>query len=175
MNVKKPLYLVLLCLVLLGALVLPPRLTSAAPPAPLTPTVGYAERMDLSPALRDMQPLAAGTQLRSTLDVNLRLPKVFQSDAIAEADPVVQSVTGPTAMPAPLTSFDGLGNINGVHPPDTQGDIGYDPVTGTKYYVQWVNLSFAIWDVTGTPTQIRASAVTVRTRTTAIQSRCSTL
>ena len=57
-------------------------------------------------------------------------------------------------MPAPLTSFDGIGNVNGVLPPDTQGDIGYDPATGTKYYVQWVNVSFAIWDVTGTPTQI---------------------
>ncbi len=57
-------------------------------------------------------------------------------------------------MPAPLTSFDGVSNVNGVHPPDTQGDIGYDPATGTKYYVQWVNLSFAVWDVTGTPTKI---------------------
>ncbi|MFN2283438.1 MAG: carboxypeptidase-like regulatory domain-containing protein, partial [Anaerolineae bacterium] len=155
MNVKTPLYLlVLFCLVLLGAFVLSPRLTSAAPPAPLTPTVGYAERMDLSPALRDMQPLVDGTQSWSTPEINLRLPKIFQSDIVAEADPVVQSVAGPADMPEPLTSFDGLGNINGVHPPDTQGDIGYDPATGTKYYVQWVNLSFAIWDVTGTPTQI---------------------
>ncbi len=132
----------------------------ASPPVPLTPTVGYAVQMDLSPALRDMQPLVAEPQPpsppqpESSPDVNLRLPKALRSNIVEGADPVLQSATGPAAMPAPLTSFDGLGNVNGVHPPDTQGDIGYDPATGTKYYVQWVNLSFAIWDVTGTPTQI---------------------
>jgi hypothetical protein len=125
-----------------------------SPSAPLTPTVGYAVQMDVSPALRDMQPLVTGPQSLSTPDVNLRLPKILQSNVVEEIDPVVQKTTGLTAMPAPLTSFSGLGNIDGVHPPDTQGDIGYDPATGTKYYVQWVNLSFAVWDVTSTPTQI---------------------
>ena len=151
---KKKLCLWLLLALFFGALALPARLTSAAPSAPLTPTVGYAERMDLSPALRDVQPSARGTQSWSTAEINLRLPKVFQPAVTLTADPVVQSVAGPAAMSAPLTSFNGLGNLDGVHPPDTQGDIGYDPATGTKYYVQWVNLSFAIWDVTGTPTQI---------------------
>ncbi len=57
-------------------------------------------------------------------------------------------------MPGPINSFDGVGNENLVLPPDTEGDIGFDPATGRKYYVQWVNLSFAIWDVTGVPTKI---------------------
>jgi len=153
-NVKKNLCLALLLVLVFGALALPSRQTFAAPPAPLTPTVGYAVQMDVSPALHDMQPLAAEPQPLSIPDVNLRLPKALRSNIVEGADPVLQSATGPAVMPAPLTSFDGLGNINGVHPPDTQGDIGYDPVTGTKYYVQWVNLSFAVWDVTGTPTQI---------------------
>ncbi|MEJ5308969.1 MAG: carboxypeptidase regulatory-like domain-containing protein [Anaerolineae bacterium] len=125
----------------------------AVPPSPMTPTVGYAERMDVSPALRDMPALAVdGSQ--QPVDWGLRLPKILQSSSVQAPDPIRQSVTGPAAMPAPLASFDGLGNINGAHPPDTQGDIGYDPATGKKYYVQWVNLSFAIWDVTGTPTQV---------------------
>ncbi|MHB1356825.1 MAG: carboxypeptidase regulatory-like domain-containing protein, partial [Anaerolineae bacterium] len=37
-------------------------------------------------------------------------------------------------------------------------DIGYDPSTGIKYYVQWVNLSFAIWDVTISPTLVYGPA-----------------
>ncbi len=157
MFTKKNLWISLLFVALLVASVLPLRAARAAdivaPPSPLTPTVGYVARMDVSPALRDMPALAVdGSQ--PTIDRGLRLPKILQSSSLEMPDPVRQSVTGPTAMPAPLTSFNGLGNINGVHPPDTQGDIGYDPATGKKYYVQWVNLSFAIWDVTGTPTQV---------------------
>ncbi len=125
----------------------------AAPSAPLIPTVGYAVQMDVSPALQDMPALAADGR-QQTVDRGRRLPKILQSSSVEAPDPLRQSVSGPAAMPAPLTSFDGLGNINGVHPPDTQGDIGYDPATGKKYYVQWVNLSFAVWDVTGTPTLI---------------------
>jgi len=111
--------------------------------------------MDLSPALRDMPVDGNQQTVNGSRNVYLlRLPKATRLSAPDAVDPVRQSVAGPLAMPAPLTSFDGLGNINGVHPPDTQGDIGYDPATGTKYYVQWVNLSFAIWDVTSTPTLI---------------------
>jgi hypothetical protein len=51
-------------------------------------------------------------------------------------------------MPEPVMSFEGVRNTYAVSPPDTQGDIGYDPATGRKYYVQWVNLGFAVWDVT---------------------------
>jgi hypothetical protein len=61
---------------------------------------------------------------------------------------IVQDVQIGAFMPSPLVNFDGIHNINLVFPPDTQGDIGHDPDSGTKYYVQWVNLSFQIWDVT---------------------------
>jgi len=154
-NVKKNLCLSLLLVLFFGALAIPPRLAFAAPPAPLTPTVGYAERMDVSPALRALS-IDSGQQAIGGDETafSFRLPKAVQSDAFYTTDRVLQSVTGPMAMPSPLTSFDGLDNINGVHPPDTQGDIGYDPATGTKYYVQWVNLSFAVWDVTNTPTLV---------------------
>jgi len=53
-----------------------------------------------------------------------------------------------SAMPSTGANFDGVSNIDGVLPPDTQGAIGIDPATNKKYYVQWVNLSFQIWDVT---------------------------
>ncbi|HEX9043810.1 MAG TPA: fibronectin type III domain-containing protein [Candidatus Limnocylindrales bacterium] len=41
-------------------------------------------------------------------------------------------------------SFDGLGNIDGVYPPDTNGAVG------PNHYVQWVNLHVAIYSKTGT-------------------------
>jgi hypothetical protein len=43
-------------------------------------------------------------------------------------------------MPAPRQNFEGVGNVNAVMPPDPQGDVG------PHHYVQWVNLSFAIWE-----------------------------
>ncbi|MCK5377337.1 MAG: carboxypeptidase regulatory-like domain-containing protein, partial [Acidobacteria bacterium] len=55
-------------------------------------------------------------------------------------DPVVQNFHFPNAMPPPIMNFEGVPNVNGVLPPDTQGDVGVD------YYVQWVNLSFDIFD-----------------------------
>jgi hypothetical protein len=62
-------------------------------------------------------------------------------------DPVLQESTGnvPTLnIPSPLQSFEGVNNVNGVLPPDTNGDVG------PNHYMQWVNLSFAIYSKTGT-------------------------
>src|SRR5206468_9068598 len=43
-------------------------------------------------------------------------------------------------MPGPAGSFEGGANVNGVLPPDTTG------AAGPNHYVQWVNLSFSIYD-----------------------------
>ena len=40
-------------------------------------------------------------------------------------------------------SFEGVGNVNGVAPPDTNGDVG------PNHYVQTVNLAMAVWDKSG--------------------------
>ncbi len=65
-------------------------------------------------------------------------------------DPVVQRSFGgapnsPTSlgMPTPLNSFEGVNNIDGVYPPDTNGDVG------PEHYVQIVNLHFQIFDKKG--------------------------
>ncbi|MBI3459992.1 hypothetical protein HY009_03575 [Candidatus Acetothermia bacterium] len=47
-------------------------------------------------------------------------------------------------MPAPLKNFDGLNNLDGGIPPDTNGDVG------PNHYVQWVNSSFAVYRKDGT-------------------------
>ncbi|HLO14906.1 MAG TPA: hypothetical protein VK206_08755, partial [Anaerolineales bacterium] len=61
-------------------------------------------------------------------------------------DPVLQQNSGTVStlnIPAPLQNFDGLNNLNGVLPPDTNGDVG------PNHYMQWINLSFAIYSKTG--------------------------
>jgi hypothetical protein len=79
----------------------------------------------------------------------LVLPKSQKAASDGEFDrSILQDRPVGNNMPATEANFDGVNNVAGVLPPDTQGDIGYDPVTGKKYYVQWVNLYFQIWDVT---------------------------
>jgi hypothetical protein len=46
-------------------------------------------------------------------------------------------------MPDPILTFGGVNNVNGILPPDTEGDVGPD------HYVQWVNLSFAVYNKSG--------------------------
>jgi hypothetical protein len=116
------------------------------------PLVGQAVQMDVSPPLRDipMIPYEPVTGLReigvpgeneSTGSIAVR-PQV--------EDPVWQSFFSgsapeavPVTAPDPSRNFEGIGNINGVYPPDPNGDIG------KNHYVQMVNLSFQIWDKTG--------------------------
>ncbi len=58
-------------------------------------------------------------------------------------DPVVQRTTGPKAIPTPSVNFEGVNNVDGVLPPDTNGAVG------PNHYVQMVNLSTAIYDKQG--------------------------
>ena len=59
-------------------------------------------------------------------------------------DPALQLSAPAPALPAPSVSFDGINNRDGVLPPDTNGDVG------PHHYVQWVNLSYAVYNRTGT-------------------------
>jgi len=109
-------------------------------------------------ALRAMSPKAtapdAPSAVRTFQDRQLVIPKTRNttpakqtSAAMPETSAVPGSPTG-SSMPDTTANFEGVGNVSGVLPPDTQGDIGWDPVTGKKYYVQWVNLAYQMWDVT---------------------------
>lgn len=137
---------------------------SAAPgadPGSLTPEIGQAVAHDVSPPLRDV-------------DVPPRFPQGFQAEVPlhvapqrerpnlkGQPDPLRQTeaepLVGAAATPAPILNFAGLSDddnaavIGGrIVPPDTEGDIGPD------HYVQWINLIWAVWDVTrdasGAPT-----------------------
>ena len=58
-------------------------------------------------------------------------------------DPNLQNVFGQANGDTILYNFEGTGNVNGVLPPDTYGDVG------PNHYFQVVNLSFAIYNKSG--------------------------
>jgi len=61
-------------------------------------------------------------------------------------DPLVEHSRRPSAIqtPTPILNFPGVGNIQGYYPPDTEGAVG------PNHYAQVVNVSYAIFDKTGT-------------------------
>jgi len=106
----------------------------------------------VSPVLRDMDLDALRRQQVPTKPQEINPDEINPHNAempgrIANApapdgpvDAAVQGALGPLAMPPATMNFEGVPNVNGVLPPDTQGDVG------VTYYVQWVNLSFDIYD-----------------------------
>ncbi|MCO5245023.1 MAG: hypothetical protein M9927_14555 [Anaerolineae bacterium] len=83
------------------------------------------------PDLNELRPLGA----RITGDAG---PKDFV-DPLFQEDSDLSLVN----IAAPIQNFEGVNNVNGVLPPDTNGDVG------PNHYMQWVNLSFAIYSKTG--------------------------
>ena len=113
------------------------------------PVVITALQNDTSDALESI-PVIPPKQSRPDPDLNeLRpLPKrggpaIFPPGKFT--DPVLQRTEPGLALniPTPLQNFEGVNNVNGVLPPDTNGDVG------PNHYVQWVNLSFAIYSKSG--------------------------
>lgn len=127
----------------------------------LTPIVRPAERFDLSPPLRDIEPVkspasfaADGAQREIRLG-RFRRPRVTAASETTEAapslDPVVQGFAPTPRTPAPTTAFEGISNADNVTiygpppvlPPDTIGDVG------RNHYVQAVNVLLEIFDKSG--------------------------
>jgi hypothetical protein len=129
--------------------------TSAQGPAPLQAEVSDAIQHDTSPALRDMTFALPSNRLAGEAP-NFPLLKRRAASPLPGLDGALQDQPGALNMPSPIANFDGVDNQSTITPPDTQGDIGYDPATGKKYYVQWVNVWFAVWDVTNpvSPVQV---------------------
>jgi len=110
------------------------------------PVVIQSLKNDTSPALRTMHaspvgPSGKGNQSHRPLhpgQSGTKLPTAPNS---------IQTSAGAAAMPSTSTNFEGVNNIDGVLPPDPNGDVG------PSNYVQWVNLHFEIFDRTGTGIQ----------------------
>jgi hypothetical protein len=122
-----------------------------AAPGPLKPRVIGQDKNDVSPPMRQVKPVppkAAAADRPAKLVPMKQIhefktrPGALKSPAPV-FDPVIQNRPVVPSMPSPLVSFEGVSNIYGYLPPDTNGDVG------PNHYIQWVNVSFAIWDKSG--------------------------
>src|SRR5438128_4449480 len=110
--------------------------------APGGPAVIQSLKNDVSGPLRTLQassiaPAGKGNQSHRPLhpgQSGTKLPTAPSS---------VQTSAGAAAMPSTSTNFAGISNIDGVLPPDTNGDVG------PSNYVQWVNLHYQVFDRKG--------------------------
>jgi hypothetical protein len=111
---------------------------ASAKQATATPVTIRSDRHDRSPLLRHM---AAGKALEGDKPEkrNPRWRRASRHPRGLRMDSAVQTTPAAPVMPAPSTSIEGVSNTNGVLPPDTNGDVG------PNHFVQWVNLSFAVY------------------------------
>jgi hypothetical protein len=114
-------------------------------PSAFGPEVVYPVKNDVSAPLGSITPIAPTLQGADPDQfVNLDLRGGQEANEITGfVDPVLQTGAVEPNIPAPILSFDGVGNLFGGWPPDTEGDVG------PNHYVQWINLSFQIWNKSG--------------------------
>ncbi len=104
---------------------------------------------DISKPLRDVEPIQPGVRERSWKNNLIKnhdgfLDEFKNRPEMIGPDPVLQSsMTDSGSEPNVEQNFPGVGNLSGVAPPDTDGDVG------PNHYMQMINLSFAIWDKEG--------------------------
>lgn len=118
----------------------------------LPPTkVVTAIKFDRTQPLRDMPIIPPGAIERNWKEKGVpnkdgvkKFQKKFQNP-LNFGDPAIQSEMGILNPDSPpINNWDGISNLSGIYPPDTQGDVG------PNHYIQMVNLSFQIWDKSGT-------------------------
>ena len=106
--------------------------------------VKKALKHDTTPALKTMKPKHVDQGKHKTADLPvLPVPHGKLNNTAKNGSADVQRNVVTNNMPSPQANFEGVGNVNGVLPPDTQGDVG------PNNYVQMVNLSFAVYDKAG--------------------------
>ncbi len=113
--------------------------------------VRQAVYFTVTPALRDMPQLKPakkkGTIVAVPNKTNRKADIGRESyPFLLDEDPVWQKIQWPevTLNAGPIQNFEGISNLSGVYPPDTQGDVG------GNHYVQVVNSNFAVYSKTGT-------------------------
>lgn len=128
---------------LIAAFFIPQSITVAAapppPPGSIMPRVVYSSP-SLSPPLAEIDGSSVAADARD-LFTHPRLRPNYP--LLDENGSHLQSPVTAANAPVPILSFDGISNIDGVLPPDTNGDVG------PNHYVQMVNLSIAVWDKSG--------------------------
>jgi len=109
----------------------------------LVPQVIYPIKNDTSPALRTIQVAQRDALGAGEASPRLTTPKseATQGETLQAPDGALQTAPAQANMPATGFNFEGVNNVNGVLPPDTNGDVS------PNHYVQWVNLSMQIWEI----------------------------
>jgi hypothetical protein len=112
--------------------------------------ISKAYHFDKTPELRNMSPIMPQYRERKWKDQIIKNPSVEmsfennQGDMLAPTyDPTLQMSDGVKDSRGPEVNVAGIPNVNGVYPPDTDGDVG------PNHYMQMINLSFAVWDKDG--------------------------
>ncbi len=112
--------------------------------------ISNAYHFDKTPELRKMKVIEPHYRARAWKDQIIKNPSVEmsfennQGDMLAPVyDASLQMTDGNRNTKGPEVNIPGIGNVNGVYPPDTDGDVGPD------HYVQMINLSFAVYDKSG--------------------------
>lgn len=108
------------------------------------PVVRDAVAYDSMPALHNIRPVPPPIAGVRDLPRKTLPGRIGSADPGAPVDTVVQA-NAPVGVSGSVgQGFDGIPNVNGVLPPDPTG------AAGPNHYVQAVNLSFAIYNRTGT-------------------------
>ena len=112
------------------------------------PIVKKAVGFRVTKALRDIPGIPVGSVKRPWKEIPNQFDfKKLKGERInanlLKRDPVVQSSNGTLAASKVTQNWEGVSNLNGVLPPDTDGDVGINN------YFQIINLSFEIWDKQG--------------------------
>ncbi|MCW3817747.1 carboxypeptidase regulatory-like domain-containing protein [Micromonospora sp. DR5-3] len=109
--------------------------------------VRQAVKHDRSPKLRDISGKRAGSE-RGSAKASVRPARSLERAAVnpsaKEGSDQVQRGFTASQVPEFTATFEGVGNVAGVLPPDTNGDVG------PNHYVQMVNLHYAVYDKSGT-------------------------
>ena len=103
---------------------------------------------DVSRRLSEVEPIIPGERQRSWKNNTVKnfdgfLDEFKNEPIMLGDDPVLQKSQRSSATPQVVHNFSGVANLNGVAPPDTDGDVG------PNHYFQMINLSFSIWDKEG--------------------------
>ena len=116
----------------------------------VAPSVGQSIKNDISEPLSSMEPVRTLRQPGiNEIPFFGKPPSAFKKE---EPDPLTQNFYTLSHqgynlpfmnIPSTVQNFEGVNNVNGVLPPDTNGDVGLN------HYVQWVNLSFSIYNKSG--------------------------
>ena len=105
---------------------------------------------DISPPLREMKQIKPRKKKMESenhvIPNNVRPGSEGYNQFSILVDPAwqKQDATYNPLSAGPIQNFEGIGNLDGVMPPDTQGDVGPD------YYLQVVNSNYEIFTKTGT-------------------------